>query len=237
LEISCITIDEAHCVSEWGHDFRPDYLEIFSFRKMFPKATMVALTATATEQVKKDIIKNLGLKKPEIFTTSFDRSNIFLEVQPKKNALDTVIACIRKHSGDSGIIYCFSRRQVDELTESLDKMGYSVLPYHAGLTDEVRAKNQELFIKDEVQIMIATVAFGMGIDKPNVRFVINYDLPKSVEEYYQEIGRAGRDGLPSHALLLYSYGDIHKIRYFFDEMADSSKAENLLQGMIKFASG
>ena len=237
LQISCITIDEAHCVSEWGHDFRPDYMEICSIRRIFPDATMIALTATATEQVRVDIAKNLGMKNPAIFISSFNRSNIFLEVQPKKNALDTVIACIRKHSGDSGIIYCFSRRQVDELTESLDKMGYSVLPYHAGLTDEVRAKNQELFIKDEVQIMIATVAFGMGIDKPNVRFVINYDLPKSVEEYYQEIGRAGRDGLPSHALLLYSYGDIHKIRYFFDEMADSSKAENLLQGMIKFASG
>ena len=211
LQISCITIDEAHCVSEWGHDFRPDYMEICSIRRIFPDATMIALTATATEQVRVDIAKNLGMKNPAIFISSFNRSNIFLEVQPKKNALDTVIACIRKHSGDSGIIYCFSRRQVDELTESLDKMGYSVLPYHAGLTDEVRAKNQELFIKDEVQIMIATVAFGMGIDKPNVRFVINYDLPKSVEEYYQEIGRAGRDGLPSHALLLYSYGDIHKI--------------------------
>ena len=237
LEVSCITIDEAHCVSEWGHDFRPDYMEIFSVRKLFPKATMIALTATATEQVKKDIIKNLGLKKPEIFTTSFDRKNIFLEVQPKKSGESQVIDFLKNHKDESGIIYCTSRRQVDELFVSLKKKGYSVLNYHAGLPDDVRGEHQQLFIEDKVKIIVATVAFGMGIDKPNVRFVINFDLPKSIEEYYQEIGRAGRDGQPAWALLLYTYADVHKIRYFFTDMADPTKAEMKLKSMVNFSSG
>lgn len=237
LEVSCITIDEAHCVSEWGHDFRPDYMEIFSVRKLFPKATMIALTATATEQVKRDIIKNLGLKKPEIFTTSFDRKNIFLEVQPKKSGESQVIDFLKNHKDESGIIYCTSRRQVDELFVSLKKKGYSVLNYHAGLSDDVRGEHQQLFIEDKVKIIVATVAFGMGIDKPNVRFVINFDLPKSIEEYYQEIGRAGRDGQPAWALLLYTYADVHKIRYFFTDMADPTKAEMKLKSMVNFASG
>ena len=237
LEVSCITIDEAHCVSEWGHDFRPDYMEIFSVRKLFPKATMIALTATATEQVKRDIIKNLGLKKPEIFTTSFDRKNIFLEVQPKKSGESQVIDFLKNHKDESGIIYCTSRRQVDELFVSLKKKGYSVLNYHAGLPDDVRGEHLQLFIEDKVKIIVATVAFGMGIDKPNVRFVINFDLPKSIEEYYQEIGRAGRDGQQAWALLLYTYADVHKIRYFFTDMADPTKAEMKLKSMVNFASG
>lgn len=233
--VSCITIDEAHCVSQWGHDFRPDYMEIRFVRKYFPKAVMLALTATATEHVRQDIIKNLGMKNPAVYISSFNRENIFLEVQPKRNGLQQIIEYIKKHLGESGIFYCFSRKQVDELTDSLDSLGYSVLGYHAGMTDEIRAKNQTLFIKDEVQIMIATIAFGMGINKSNVRFVINYDLPKSIEEYYQEIGRAGRDGLPSSALLLYSAADIHKIRFFFEEAADPTKSEILLQGMVNYA--
>ena len=196
---------------------------------------MLALTATATEQVRQDIIRNLGLKNPQVFISSFNRKNIFLEVQPKRSGVEQIIMCIKKHAGDSGIIYCNSRKQTDDLAAKLDKLGYSALNYHAGLPDEVRNKNQDKFIKDEVQIIVATVAFGMGIDKPNVRFVINYDLPKSVAEYYQEIGRAGRDGLPSDALLLYSPGDIHKIRYFFQDAADPQKAEILLQGMVNFA--
>ena len=235
LTISCITIDEAHCVSQWGHDFRPDYLEISTVRKLFPDAAMLALTATATEHVRRDICENLGMKKPAVFISSFNRENIYLEVLPKQKPQQQVVDCIRKHTGESGIIYCHSRKQVDELSASLDKAGYSVLPYHAGLSDEVRAKNQELFIKDEVQIIVATIAFGMGINKPNVRYVINYDLPKSIEEYYQEIGRAGRDGLPSSALLLYSPQDIHKIRWFFQDSVSPEKDEILLQGMIKYA--
>lgn len=239
VNVCCITIDEAHCVSEWGHDFRPDYLEISSLRAQFKNAVFLALTATATVQVRDDIIKNLKLKNPEILVSSFDRPNIFLNVTPKngKNALEQVVKCIKRHLDESGIIYCFSKKQVDTLTEQLEKLGFSVLNYHAGLLDSVRADHQTKFIRDEVQIMIATLAFGMGIDKPNVRFVIHYDMPKSLEQYYQEIGRAGRDGLPSEALLLYSAGDIHKIRYFFDEAADRQHSESLLQGMINYAAG
>ena len=238
VTVSCITIDEAHCVSEWGHDFRPDYLEISSLRSQFKSAVFLALTATATRSVREDIIKNLKLKNPAVLVSSFDRPNIFLDVRQKnRNALDQVVDCIRRHWDESGIIYCFSKRQVDELTEKLDRLGYSVLNYHAGLTDEVRADHQTKFIRDQVQIMVATLAFGMGIDKPNVRFVIHYDMPKSLEQYYQEIGRAGRDGLASEALLLYSAGDIHKIRYFFEEASDKARCETLLQGMISYATG
>ena len=236
VPVSCITIDEAHCISEWGHDFRPDYLEISNIRAQFKDAVFLALTATATAQVQEDITVNLRMKTPEVFVAGFNRANIFLEIRPKRNALREVIACLEQHSGESGIIYCFSRKQVDKLTEQLTISGYSALNYHAGLSDEERRSHQQQFIRDKVRIMVATVAFGMGIDKPNVRFVIHYDLPKSLEEYYQEIGRAGRDGLASHALLLYSAGDARKIRSFFEEAADSVNSERLLQAMLKFAS-
>ena len=236
LPVSCITIDEAHCISEWGHDFRPDYLEISNIRAQFADAVCLALTATATAQVRADITANLRMQTPEVFVAGFNRANIFLEVRPKRSALREVVDCLEQHSGESGIIYCFSRKQVDKLTEQLKDSGYSALNYHAGLSDEERRSHQQQFIRDKVRIMVATVAFGMGIDKPNVRFVIHYDLPKSLEEYYQEIGRAGRDGLASHALLLYSAGDARKIRSFFEEAADSANSERLLQAMLKFAS-
>lgn len=235
VKVSCVTIDEAHCISEWGHDFRPDYLEIFQIRQICPNAVMLALTATATEAVRKDIVRNLGMKKPKVFISSFNRPNIFLNVKPKIAPLDLVCDCLERHKGESGIIYCLSRRQVDELTLSLKHLKYNVKAYHAGLSDDVRSKNQDSFIKGKTDIIVATVAFGMGIDKPDVRFVINYDLPKSIEEYYQEIGRAGRDGNPSEALLLFSRGDAHKIKYFFNELEDKGKSQDLLNSMIDYA--
>lgn len=235
IRVDCITIDEAHCVSDWGHDFRPDYLEIASVKKTFPEAVCLALTATATKQVQNDICSQLKMKKPAVLTLSFNRENIFLEVRPKKNALSQVVSFLEEHRGESGIIYCFSRKQVDSLTESLTSLGFSALNYHAGLDDKIRSKNQEMFIFDKVEIMVATVAFGMGINKSNVRFVIHYDMPKSLEEYYQEIGRAGRDGLESNAILLYSSSDIYKIRFFFEDSFSKEKSESLLQGMISYA--
>ena len=236
VPVSCITVDEAHCVSEWGHDFRPDYMEISAVRKQFKGAVCLALTATATAHVREDIAANLHMNEPQVFIAGFNRANIFLEVRAKRDALGEVKECLEKHRDESGIIYCFSRKQVDKLTEQLSDAGYSVMNYHAGLSDEERKEHQTQFIRDRVRIMVATLAFGMGIDKPNVRFVIHFDLPKSLEEYYQEIGRAGRDGLASHALLLYSAGDAHKIRYFFDESSDSENSERLLQAMLGYAS-
>lgn len=235
VSISLITVDEAHCVSEWGHDFRPDYLDIIYIRRLFPDAVMLALTATATDSVQKDIIKNLGLKKPHIFLSGFDRPNIYLTVRQKKRAMEQLAECIEKHRDESGIVYCFSRRQAEEVTKKLQAMNYSCVCYHAGLSAEERKAHQEMFIKNQVRVIVATVAFGMGIDKPDVRFVVNYDMPKSLEEYYQEIGRAGRDGLEAEALLFYSPRDPYKIRHLFDENTDIKKAESLLQEMENFA--
>ena len=233
--VNCITIDEAHCVSEWGHDFRPDYLEIGSIRHQFPKAVCLALTATATQQVRQDIIRILKLEFPAIFVASFNRPNIFLEVKKKNKPLEQVKKFLEEHPGERGIIYCFSRKQVDQLTDFLANENYNVMNYHAGLTDDVRSKNQEDFIKDRANIMVATLAFGMGINKPDIRFVIHFDMPKSIEQYYQEIGRAGRDGLPSHALMLYTYQDIAKIKYFFEDNSQNSKQEKLLYAMVEYA--
>ena len=237
LELDCITIDEAHCISSWGHDFRPDYLEIANLRHQFPKTTFLALTATATVNIQKDIIKSLHLENPEILVASFNRPNIFLEVKRKTNAAEQILEYINEHKNQSGIIYCFSRKGVEELTNVLKKKNISAINYHAGLTEQERSKNQEDFIKGIVSIMVCTLAFGMGINKSDVRFVIHHDLPKSIEQYYQEIGRAGRDGKASSALLLYSPYDAGKIRYFFKESSFPEKEERLLQNMLEFAIG
>ena len=237
VPVSCVTIDEAHCISEWGHDFRPDYMEIAAFRNRFKDAVCLALTATATKQVQEDIVRNLKLKKPAVLVASFNRSNIFLNVQPRTDGLGQIVEFLQDHKEQSGIIYCLSRKEVDSITQELQERGFSAMSYHAGLSDEERADHQNKFIKSQVDVIVATVAFGMGINKPDVRFVIHYALPKSIEEYYQEIGRAGRDGLASEALLLYSAGDIHRIRFFFKDKSDdeSFKAEKLLQAMIDYA--
>jgi ATP-dependent DNA helicase RecQ len=223
IKIDCITVDEAHCISEWGHDFRPEYRKIADIKTNFPKSVCVAFTATATPRVQTDIKKSLRLNDPKDFIASFNRNNLFLDIEPKTDGVEQTIKFLRRYPNQSGIIYCFSRKQVDSLYGTLYNAGFSVLPYHAGLADEERRLNQEKFIKDDVQIIVATIAFGMGINKSNVRFVIHYDLPKNIESYYQEIGRSGRDGLRAHCLLLFSYADIMKIRYFIDQKEDKER--------------
>ena len=225
LEIIVIAIDEAHCISEWGHDFRPDYRNLKALREGFPKVPVIALTATATTQVREDIVAQLGLNKPDIFISSFNRPNLTYTIQPKTEPLNTLLNLLDKHPGGSTIIYRFSRKATEETAIELTDRGFSALPYHAGLDRDIRRETQEKFIRDQVQIVVATIAFGMGIDKPDVRLVVHYDLPKTVEGYYQETGRAGRDGLPSDCVLFYSYGDRSKQEYFISNIEDDDERD------------
>jgi ATP-dependent DNA helicase RecQ len=221
--IHLFAIDEAHCISEWGHDFRPEYRQLQILKSHFPATPMIALTATATPRVQEDIGLQLRMVQPQVFKASFNRENLYYEIRPKTRTYEQIYHYLKEHPGDSGIIYCFSRRTTEQLTEKLHHDGFRALPYHAGLESEVRTRNQEKFIHDDVDIIVATIAFGMGIDKPNVRFVMHYDLPKNLEGYYQETGRAGRDSLKSDCILFFSYGDRKKIEYFFAEIQDPAE--------------
>ncbi len=221
--VSCIAIDEAHCVSEWGHDFRPEYRQLAKLRTALPDVPMMALTATATGRVREDIVTHLKLRDPQTFVASFNRPNLTYRVVPKDEPAKQIITFVRKREHESGIIYCASRATAERVAESLAGRGFLARPYHAGLDAAERARNQEMFLRDDTRIICATIAFGMGINKPNVRWVIHHDLPKNIEGYYQETGRAGRDGLPGDCLLLFSPGDIAKQTHFLDEITNEQE--------------
>jgi ATP-dependent DNA helicase RecQ len=235
--IAQLAIDEAHCISEWGHDFRPEYRELKKLRKHLPDVPIMALTATATERVRADIVKELNLRDPRAYVASFNRPNLTYRVVPKTAAYEQLLAFIRNRPNDSGIVYCASRKSTESLARNLNEDGIAAKPYHAGLTTSERTKHQDAFLRDDVRVITATIAFGMGINKPNVRFVAHYDLPKNIESYYQETGRAGRDGLPSECVLLFSPGDVAKQLHFIDEKAESEAriARAQLQQMVHYA--
>ena len=233
IDLSLIAIDEAHCISEWGHEFRPDYRNLRQLRQDFPDVPVIALTATATKRVREDIIVQLGLQRGEVFLSSFNRANLSYSVRPKSGAGEALISLLKQRVNQSTIIYCFSRRETENIAEDLNAQGMSARPYHAGLDGETRRRTQEDFIRDRVPIIVATIAFGMGIDKPDIRLVVHYSLPKSLEGYYQETGRAGRDGLPSECVLFYAYADRAKQDYFVDRIDDESERDNARQKLTK----
>jgi len=236
--VRLLAVDEAHCISEWGHDFRPEYRQLAELRKLFPETPMMALTATATERVRADIIKLLELREPRCYVASFNRPNLTYRVLAKSKPYDQVLEFVRVRPKESGIVYCQSRKTAESVANRLNEDGVKAKPYHAGLTPKERTEHQELFLRDDVRVICATIAFGMGINKPNVRFVLHYDLPKNIEGYYQETGRAGRDGLPGECVLLFSAGDVIKQTQFIDEKPDPKEqqiAREQLQKMVHYA--
>jgi ATP-dependent DNA helicase RecQ len=237
-KVEAIAVDEAHCISEWGHDFRPEYRQIRAVRRAFPHAPVLALTATATPGVRDDIATQLELRDPAVFLASFDRPNLTYRVVAKDDARAQTIEFVRSRGDDSGIVYCQSRKSAESMAEALERAGISARAYHAGLAQEVRARNQDAFLRDEVRVIAATIAFGMGINKPNVRFVVHADLPKNIEGYYQETGRAGRDGIASECMLLYSRGDVAKHLHFLADITDDDAravAKAQLDQIVAFA--
>ncbi len=238
INLSFVAIDEAHCISEWGHDFRPDYLNLSTIVQDFPDVPVAAFTATATHRVQEDIVAKLKLRSPHVVRASFNRPNLFYKVIPKQKPSDQILKFVRNHAGEAGIVYRTTRKSVEQTASMLAKHGVKVLPYHAGLDDATRVKNQDAFNKDEVDVIVATIAFGMGIDKSNVRYVLHGDLPKNMESYYQETGRSGRDGEPAHCLFLFGYGDIPKIRFFIDQTQDEDEKKHAikcLNDMVHYA--
>ena len=235
--ISFVAIDEAHCISEWGHDFRPEYRRIRNIVEMLGDLPLMALTATATPKVQQDIQKNLTMEDANLFKTSFNRHNLYYEVQPKRDTRKQLIRFVKQRQGKSGIIYCLSRKKVEEIAEFLRVNDVKALPYHAGLEAGTRMRNQDAFLNEDVDVVVATIAFGMGIDKPDVRFVIHYDAPKSLEGYYQETGRAGRDGMEGHCLMFYAEADIAKLEKFNKDkpVTERDNARHLLAEMTDYA--